>query len=257
MTRRKQRQLVRNAKVYAVCGAMLYLALGVGGLTGGTDGIKGDEVETQHVSIETLQEVGQTEADVIWNTVEPEPTQVPGTLEYPFNTMSFDWGGDQTEGFVYHEISEECKKSGGYFPEEMQIYTYIICQQDDFDYEIVFALIERESHCVWDAVGDDGVSFGYMQIYEKWHKEDMERLLCSDLLNPYQNVKVGVDYLAQLAEDYDAIEDVLAAYNYGPKGAREHLWSQGVHWYKYNEGIVARANELKEEKMEVIGSEED
>ena len=33
-----------------------------------------------------------------------------GQYEYPYNTMSQDWSGEQVEGFYYHEITEECKK---------------------------------------------------------------------------------------------------------------------------------------------------
>lgn len=79
-----------------------------------------------------------------------------GQYEYPYNTMSQDWSEDQVEGFYYHEITEECKKAGGQFPVIMQVYTYIICEQNDVDYEMVFALIERESKCVWNAAGDGG-----------------------------------------------------------------------------------------------------
>lgn len=98
-----------------------------------------------------------------------------GQYEYPYNTMSQDWSGDQVEGFYYHEITEECKKAGGQFPVIMQVYTYIICEQNDVDYEMVFALIERESKCVWNAAGDGGEPVGLMQIAEKWQQERMKR----------------------------------------------------------------------------------
>ena len=107
--------------------------------------------------------------------------------EYPFNTMSQDWSGEDMEGFCYHEISDECKAAGGKFPVMAQIYTYIVCQNYGVDYEMVFALIERESECNWNASGDGGTSWGYMQIAQKWHKERMRRLNCTDLTNPYQN----------------------------------------------------------------------
>jgi len=99
-----------------------------------------------------------------------------GQYEYPYNTMSQDWSGDQVEGFYYHEITEECKKAGGQFPVIMQVYTYIICEQNDVDYEMVFALIERESKCVWNAAGDGGAPVGLMQIEEKWQQERMKEL---------------------------------------------------------------------------------
>ena len=39
-----------------------------------------------------------------------------GTYDFPWNTMSQDWGSDQVTGFYYHEISEECKAAGGELP---------------------------------------------------------------------------------------------------------------------------------------------
>lgn len=39
-----------------------------------------------------------------------------GQYEYPYNTMSQDWSGDQVEGFYYHEITEECKKAMTFWP---------------------------------------------------------------------------------------------------------------------------------------------
>lgn len=176
------------------------------------------------------------------------------TYEYPFNTMSQDWSGDQVEGFFYHDISEECRAAGGQFPVIMQVYTYILCDQYDVDYEMVFALIEKESKCVWDASGDGGASAGFMQIAEKWNQERMERLNCTDLMQPFQNVKVGIDILSELQEklkgtvpDDQLQYDVLAAYNYGLSGAKQHLWSQGVHEYSYNREIMERAQQLKQE----------
>ena len=163
-----------------------------------------------------------------------------------FDTMSADWGGEN-EGFVYHDIPEEYADAGGYFPEKMQCYTYILCNQYGVDYSVVVALIERESGYTFDKVGDDGHSFGYMQIYESAHTDRMEKLNCTNLMNPYQNVKVGIDYLAELIGKYGTVQDALAAYNYGERGAREHLWNNGIYVYSYNEGIMNRAKELEEE----------
>lgn len=163
-----------------------------------------------------------------------------------FGTMSADWGGEN-DGFVYHAIPEEYENTGGYFPEKMQCYTYILCKQYGVDYSIVVALIERESSYVFDKVGDDGNSVGYMQIYESAHTDRMERLNCTNLKNPYQNVYVGIDYLAELIEKYGTVQDALAAYNYGERGARTHLWNNGIYVYSYNEGIMKRARELEEE----------
>lgn len=199
---------------------------------------------------ETVTEHESTEAE----TAE-EPTESDlNAVEYPFNTMSQDWSGEDMEGFCYHEISDECKAAGGKFPIMAQIYTYIVCQNYGVDYEMVFALIERESKCDWNASGDGGTSWGYMQIAQKWHAERMERLNCTDLTNPYQNVTVGVDYLKEIQDSLQDIPEdvrpyyVLAVYNYGAKGAKENLWNHGVYKYSYNTAIMERAAQLKAEK---------
>lgn len=178
-------------------------------------------------------------------------TETQGQQDEPdkyavFDTMSADWGGEN-DGFVYHAIPEEYEDTGGYFPEKMQCYTYILCKQYGVDYSLVVALIERESGYVFDKTGDDGNSIGYMQIYESAHTDRMERLSCTNLKNPYQNVMVGIDFLAELIEKYGTVQDALAAYNYGERGAREHLWNKGIYVYSYNKGIMNRARELEEE----------
>lgn len=178
-----------------------------------------------------------------------------GEYGHPWNQMSQDWSVEDVDGFFYHEISDESKAAGGEFPVIAQVYTYIVCKNYGIDYEVVFALIEQESHFVWDAVGDDGGSIGLMQIQEKWHKDRMERLGVNDLTNPYHNILVGVDFLAELQAQLDDNElqmaDTLAAYNYGMNGAEKYLWTQGIHWYSYNESIMQRAEELKQEKWEM------
>ena len=52
-----------------------------------------------------------------------------GTYDFPWNTMSQDWGSDQVTGFYYHEISEECKASGDQL--EVEIYPEFTKGQKD------------------------------------------------------------------------------------------------------------------------------
>lgn len=166
-----------------------------------------------------------------------------------FDSMSEAWGSD-ADGFVYYQIPEEYTVYGGYFPEKMQIYTYCVCKQYSVNYALIVAMIERESGYKFDRIGDDGNSIGYMQVYESAHDDRMKRLGCESLLNPYQNVRVGIDYMAELIEKYGTIQDALAAYNYGERGAREKLWNNGAYVYEYNEGIMSRMKEIEEELAE-------
>lgn len=96
-----------------------------------------------------------------------------------------------------------------------------------------------------------------MQIAEKWQQERMKELNCTDLTQPFQNVRVGVDILSELQEKLKGTVpaeqlpyDVLAAYNYGLRGAQKNLWAYGVHEYEYNRAILERAQELKQETKE-------
>lgn len=85
----------------------------------------------------------------------------------------------------------------------------------------------------------------------------MKELNCTDLTQPFQNVRVGVDILSELQEKLKGTVpaeqlpyDVLAAYNYGLRGAQKNLWAYGVHEYEYNRAILERAQELKQETKE-------
>lgn len=180
-----------------------------------------------------------------------------GEYEFPWNTMSQDWGADDVDGFYYHEIAQECKDAGGALPVIIQVYTYIVCQNYGVDYEMVFALIEKESSCKWDASGDGGTSIGLMQVSNKWHADRMERLHRSDLSDPFTNVLIGVDFLAEIQDSFagsvpeeDLPYYVLAVYNYGRNGAQKYLWNNGIVRYSYSNEIMQRAQQLKEEKRQ-------
>ena len=202
------------------------------------------EQEMQQLQEQTTQQV------TIIHPTEPESTTAPEDTKPDryaiFDCMSEDWGSEDVEGFVFYEIPEAYKRTGGYLPEKMQIYIRCLCKQYDVPYALVLAMIEYESGYVFDAVGDDGNSIGYMQVYEKWHTDRMERLGVNDLKNPYHNVYVGIDFLSYLLEKYGTVQDALAAYNYGEKGAREHLWNKGIYVYSYNRKIMQRMKEIEE-----------
>lgn len=102
----------------------------------------------------------------------------------------------------------ECK-----LPEEVQDHLFFICDQYNIAPSFVVAMIEHESSFRDWVVGDNGLSTGLMQIQKRYHAERMERLGCDDLLNPYHNITVGVDYLAELFNENPDVYWVLMAYN--------------------------------------------
>lgn len=176
-----------------------------------------------------------------------EPQEVPIDEQYPFNQMSRDWGAEDVGGFKPYTIPQEYTDAGGVFPEVMQIYTYIVCKNNGVDYAVILAMIEAESGYKWDAAGktDD---VGYMQIVEGWHTDRMKKLNAYDLLNPFDNVRVGVDFIAELLERYGGdYEKALTAYQYGANGANKYFFSAGVNSSSYADNVLEIAERIRTE----------
>lgn len=96
------------------------------------------------------------------------------------------------------EIQEPAQKTWDVPLEaELQIFIADLCAKNHIAPELVLAVIGQESNYRADAIGDSGNSFGLMQIQKRYHLERMERLGVTDLLNPYENVAVGVDIIAE------------------------------------------------------------
>lgn len=134
----------------------------------------------------------------------------------------------------------------GKLPEDIQIYTHEICERYALPTETIFAIMQHESRFNSEAVGDDGQSFGYMQVMEKWHKDRMEELGVTDLKNPEENILVAVDYLDELYRKYGDMTSALMAYNCGPTTAQK-LWEQGVQQTGYTRKVLQYSEEIRTE----------
>ena len=120
---------------------------------------------------------------------------------------------------------------------ELQLHIIRVAESYGIDPAIIFAMCYRESTYNPSSIGDHGAAFGLMQIQPKWHSDRMERLGCTDLLDPYQNVVVGTDYLAEQLNRYDGdMGKALVAYNAGHyKGTIT----------RYATDVMAEAEELR------------
>ena len=99
---------------------------------------------------------------------------------------------------------------------EVQHHLVAMCRERGIDPAIIFAQIWRESNFRAHVIGDRGNSFGLMQIQPRWHSARMDKLGVTDLLDPVQNVTVGIDYLDELIDRYDGdVAKALTAYNRG------------------------------------------
>lgn len=122
--------------------------------------------------------------------------------------------------------------------EELQLFIIGLCEDHHIDPAVVFCMIHQESSFDASKIGDSGEAFGLMQVWPKWHGDRMKKLGCEDLLDPYQNVTVGIDYYAECLEKYDGDNaKALTAYNQGSyKGVVN----------KHAKAVLAKLEDLKD-----------
>jgi soluble lytic murein transglycosylase-like protein len=85
------------------------------------------------------------------------------------------------------------------------------------DPDLVRGLIGHESQFNARAIGDDGSSFGLMQVQQATAREVG---VTGDLLDPGNNIRAGVAYLAQQIARTGSIPAGLSAYNGGYRPAQ-------------------------------------
>lgn len=107
---------------------------------------------------------------------------------------------------------------------ETQAAILELCGGDRDTFCAIMAIAWVESRFDTDAVGDNGVSIGMMQVNTRWHTGRMEALGVTDLTDPVQCAAVALDYLRELSEGYGfgwiTDHDLYMAYNMGPGNAR-------------------------------------
>lgn len=85
-----------------------------------------------------------------------------------------------------------------------------ICKPYNLSPELVQAIIWTESR--YDVDAKNGSCIGLAQINKSCHEDRMERLGVTDLTNPYDNILVCADYLAELYREYEDTGLVLDKY---------------------------------------------
>lgn len=128
-------------------------------------------------------------------------------------------------------------------PLDAELQLHIIEEADEhgIDPAIIVAMAYRESTYNVKCIGDGGDSYGLLQVQPKWHCGRMQKLGCTDLLDPYQNVTVAVDYLYELLNRYGDTAKALTAYNRGN-------YSGTIT--QYAKTILAHAEKLNNERSQ-------
>lgn len=116
---------------------------------------------------------------------------------------------------VDRKVAETSEK--GLYPvpldEDLQLHIIDLCNDYNVEPELVLAVIGQESNYNAKAIGDEGESFGLMQVQKKFHEDRMVKVGATDLLNPYDNVAVGIDILAECLNEGKGLEWALHCYN--------------------------------------------
>lgn len=145
--------------------------------------------------------------------------------------------GDVEEDFENEKI-ESALYENGYFRSDVpldgdtQALLHSACEEAGITYELALAVIRKETE-FQNVMGDNGNSYGYMQIQPRWHEDRMERLGVTDLTDPYSNFCVGCDFLSELLSKY-TLEEALTAYNSGKPGKSEYATSVINYMDEYN-----------------------
>lgn len=109
--------------------------------------------------------------------------------------------------------------------ENLQRHIFELCAENNVPVALVFAIIECESNFNPEVISktDD---YGLMQINVVNHGWAAEQFKCTDMLNPYQNVYIGIHMIGEYLEKYGNVERALLAYALGEGGAAE-AWAEG------------------------------
>ena len=122
---------------------------------------------------------------------------------------------------------------------DLQRYIIETCEEYTINPSIIIAMCFYESSFNADAIGDNGAGMGLMGINPRWCWPEMEKLNCPDMRDPYQNVTVGIDILAQKLAKYDGnTEMALMSYNAGDAGAHRLWFDKGIYSTTYSSNII-------------------
>ena len=182
------------------------------------------------VAVQPVTTSGEPEQDVEPDRMEETTVEVQGQVVSGTGNRGskivIEFGGDTT------------------IPEEYQDYCIEIGEKYHICPELLMAMIEQESSGRADVVNSAGDT-GLLQVNPAWHKERMERLGVSDLTDPYSNILVAADYLAELFSENDGdIYLVLMKYNMRHETAEDMFYAG--KFSDYSVMVEHRAWELQQ-----------
>lgn len=238
--RRRQRQIRRRVALVLTVAAITTAAV-----MAAVTSINADAEDTPMEAMPTAEEV-----------VKQEPMAEPVQLVYETPLWAEEpepLAQEVTEDPEEPEKIEQVLVEQGYLHEEiplnfdLQCHLITVCEEYGVPYHIALGVIQAESSFTADA--SNGTCFGYMQINKINAEWLSESIGVTDLTDPYQNLRSGVFILSDLFGDYGDWHKALTAYNYGPSGAQEHVFSKGYTTTGYSRAVMEYADAW----LEVVG----
>ncbi len=149
--------------------------------------------------------------------------------------------------------SQKVKKKPAYFTEikdgkitasSLKSICKYVGKKYSIDPILLQAIVFVESDYKVDCDGTSGDK-GLCQIVERFHMERMEKLNITDIYEPYNNILLCADFIAELkSSKYGGdIYFVLMAYNMGLSGATKHYEDGRISEYAYK--VVDKYEKLK------------
>lgn len=231
--RRRQRQIRRRVALVLTVAAITTAAV-----TAAVSSINADTENKAVVTLPTTEEI-----------VKQEPKIVPVQLVYETPLWQENPEALAQEAAADPEAPEKIEQAlveQGYLHEEipldfdLQCHLITVCEEYGVPYHIALGVIQAESSFTADASNE--TCCGYMQINKINAEWLSESIGVTDLTDPYQNLRSGVFILSDLFGDYGDWHKALIAYNYGPSGAQEYVFSKGYTTTKYSRVVMEYAD---------------
>ena len=122
------------------------------------------------------------------------------------------------------------------------------CKSYGISTNVVMGCIRTESNFQTQIMGDNGKAYGLMQVQKQWHRARMKKVGATNLLDPYDNVADGIDYLAELYKIYNGNwHKALMAYNGGHAYCKRRVRA-GLVNSPYSRRVMNYAEDFKKER---------
>ena len=181
--------------------------------------------------------IDETEQPTIKPTQQPKSTSNSSATKSPTKKSSSTNVKSSTKLYTNIPLSARFQK-----------YIDGKCKSYGISTNVVMGCIRTESNFQTQIMGDNGKAYGLMQVQKQWHKARMKKVGATNLLDPYDNVAVGIDYLAELYKIYNGNwHKALMAYNGGHAYCKRRL-RMGLVNSPYSRRVMNYAEDFKKER---------